>query len=191
MGSRLVFSVNNSGQFIQAVRDEAKRKSMLIGNLMREAIKSGFQGRKSGFIYKLPDGKVYRASAPGEYPAIKYGPLSETFKVEVNKGGNIISVTSGAPEGVILEGESEMRKIFKAANLQEEASVVGSRPWASKAYKEVEWKIKAILGDWSGLNKLPFMSSSPGYSSRVAPSAPTIESDSGNTRGFGIPQLRR
>ncbi len=68
---RAVLMKANVRRFLKQVGDATKKK------MIEEAA-----APKSGKLYHLGGGATYRASAPGEFPANKYGKLSASYRVE-------------------------------------------------------------------------------------------------------------
>lgn len=62
----------NVRRFLHAVGDATKRK------MIEEAADA-----KSGRVYHIGGGRTYRASAPGEFPANKFGKLAKSYQVAV------------------------------------------------------------------------------------------------------------
>jgi hypothetical protein len=101
-------------------------------NELREIMFEEFQAPKSGREYRRPSGGVYRASAPGEPPAIRTGNLRDSISEP--------DVRETAP-GVV--GEIEITAPY-ALGLEEGRGRVAPRPFVIPA-------IDALL---KGLNRI-------------------------------------
>ena len=87
-----------------------------IGGATKDKMVIEASGPKSGRIYTLKGGRTYQASAPGEYPANKYGILSASYQVE--QSGNEVTVGTNVEYAKYLRGgttKMAKRKFLKEA----------------------------------------------------------------------------
>lgn len=131
MSSRARIQVtNNTAGLAGALHEEAKRKALQVGHIIRNRVLLGMAGPKTGRWYRVPGTKkLYRASAPGEYPAVRTDALRSSIKVALRgSGGNVthVEVGTSVPYGAHLEK--------------------GLRPFLSKAALEEQARILQILG---------------------------------------------
>ena len=69
----------------------------MIGRMMKRYFNDKLQGPRTGRIYRLPTGGFYQASAPGEYPARKFGDLRKTLAYQINVEPGEICLVIGSP----------------------------------------------------------------------------------------------
>ena len=106
---------------LKGVQKEVGQRAYRAANELRNASLYVLRGQRSGRVYKVPHtGKTYRASAPGEPPAVRTGAfrLSWGTHVHVEKNGVHFKAVSaiesremagGRPLGEMLEnGTSRM-----------------------------------------------------------------------------------
>lgn len=98
-------------------------------NLVLAYLKKALTGPRSGRWYYLPGGGMYKASAPGEYPARRTGQLVNTLQ------------TSWDPENLTAVVGSS---VPYARYLEKKDPSAGGRPWLSRAAKETDGQVKAI-----------------------------------------------
>lgn len=64
------------------VKANVRRFLKEVGDATKAKMVSEASAAKSGRIYHIGGGRTYRASAPGEFPANKFGKLAESYRVE-------------------------------------------------------------------------------------------------------------
>lgn len=98
------------GKF-RAVEDKSKIRRFLkqVGEESEKAFKKGNRSSKSGIVYSRPGGSSYRASAPGEYPAMPTGRLDSSIKYVV-RGNRMDIGTSVFYAKFLREGTRKMRR---------------------------------------------------------------------------------
>lgn len=133
-----------------AIRDACRVTAVGLATDYRNYMLLRFSEPKSGRLYFVPGRGWYRASAPGEYPAIKYGILYQSMKVQSAKFSETSATTlvgaarfskaifgnsygndpDYARELEGLEGDGPTRPYFVRAFLETSAD----RPNAARAY---------------------------------------------------------
>lgn len=133
-----------------AIRDACRVTAYGVAKDFRDYMLLRFSEPKSGRLRFVPGRGWYRASAPGEYPAIKYGILYQSMKVQQPKftelsatthvgaarfskaifGGNYGNDPDYARELEGLEGDGPTRPYFVRAFLETRAE----RPNNARAY---------------------------------------------------------
>jgi hypothetical protein len=74
---------SNLDGVLAALQREAEVRAYAAGNEVRNAWLEVLSGTRSGRTYRIPGTKrTYTASAPGEAPAVRFGDLRRSVKVE-------------------------------------------------------------------------------------------------------------
>lgn len=119
----------------EAIAKQAAARAVYVGQAARDAIVKGMQEPKTGRLYRVPGTRVmYRASAPGEYPAIRTGALRASIKsvFKWDKTNQMFSAFVGTHllYGMFLElGTRTMAR----------------RPWLSRGLRDARAKIMKII----------------------------------------------
>lgn len=126
---------------LSGVQKEVSSRAYRASNELRNASLYVLRGARSGKTYRVPNtGKKYRASAPGEPPAVRTGVfrLSWGTHVHVEKSGTglraVSSIESNERAGGRLLGEM----------LENGHGSVAPRPYKQKIIDKALPKIKAI-----------------------------------------------
>lgn len=116
------------------LRREIGRRVLATGELVRGHIVQHLAGQRNGRLYRVPGTKVwYRASAPGEYPAVRTGAMRQSIRMIVIAWNR---VTVGSDVGY-------------ARALELRPPTAGGRPWLSRAASETRNRVAAIwLAPW-------------------------------------------
>lgn len=81
-----------------------------IGNETKAKMVTEAAASKSGRTYQIGGGRTYRASAPGEFPANKYGKLSKSYQVVLD-GSHAVDIGTNVPYSRYLrQGTWKMSK---------------------------------------------------------------------------------
>lgn len=124
------------GKF-RAVKDPDVKSRFLknVGEASEKAFKKGNRSAKSGRIYPKPGGGRYRASAPGQYPAMPTGALDKSIKYVVS--GNRMDIgTSVFYAKFLREGTRKMRR----RKMSDDALKEGLASARASLKGWVEWK---------------------------------------------------
>lgn len=142
-------SWNNASQVIgkmvvttlKGLQKEVSQRAYRASNELRNASLYVLRGQRSGRIYRVPNtGKTYRASAPGQPPAVRTGVfrLSWGTHVRVEKNGTkfcaVSSIESKERAGGYLLGEM----------LENGTRKMAPRPYKQKVIDKALPKVKAI-----------------------------------------------
>lgn len=104
-----------------------------VGKHMKEFFNEALQGPRTGRTYFIPElNKYYVASAPGEYPTVKFGHLRKSMTWKVVHGKFVQSLYIGTNVPYAIELEMAMRPFLKRGimeNYTEIRSLLG-RPFA-------------------------------------------------------------
>ena len=107
---------------LQGINREVAQRTYRASNELRNALIYTMRGTRNGRIYKVPNtNKTYRASAPGEVPAVRTGTFRNSWGTHVHaekSGKDYIAVASieshemagGKPLGERLENGSGRMK---------------------------------------------------------------------------------
>lgn len=115
-------------QVVAKMKGAAEKKATKAAIALRNHIVIEMASPKSGRQYQVPGtSRTYTASAPGEYPAIRFGQLRSGIQMatHVSLQGVFGIVGTNVAHGFYLED--------------------GLRPWLSRALDEKADEIKAIL----------------------------------------------
>lgn len=88
-----------------------------IGDATKAKMVSEASAAKSGRIYHIGGGRTYQASAPGEFPANKFGKLAASYRVEAD-GSNAVDIGTNVPYARFLRAgtvKMKPRKFLKEA----------------------------------------------------------------------------
>lgn len=126
---------------LNGVQREVSARAYKASNELRNASLYVLRGARSGKVYRVPNtGKKYKASAPGEPPAVRTGifRLSWGTHIHVEKSGTgfraVSSIESHERAGGRLLGEM----------LENGHGSVAPRPYKQKVIDRALPKIKAI-----------------------------------------------
>ncbi len=117
------------------IKDSALDKMAEAVNLLRNTTVETLSGNRTGRVYRVPGTrKTYRASSPGEPPAVASAELRQSIKTEIeSKRGVIVGqVGTELKKGAMLESGTRNMK---------------PRPWLRKSFEKAEDEIKDILGE--------------------------------------------
>lgn len=120
---------------IQAIENDAQKRALRIGHMLRNYIVTQLAGQRSGRVYRVPGTKrFYTASAPGEYPAVRTGYLRRSIRTVVRQDlwGVYAVVGTDVPYGASLERRGAQ-------------GLKGGRPWLTRAYAEMLPEIRKVL----------------------------------------------
>lgn len=93
----------------QYVAANVRRFLKQVGDATKAKMVTEAAAPKSGRVYKIGGGRTYRASAPGEFPANKFGKLAASYRV-VSKGSNAVEIGTNVPYARFLRaGTVKMR----------------------------------------------------------------------------------
>lgn len=126
---------------LKGVQKEVSQRAYRASNELRNASLYVLRGARSGKTYRVPNtGKKYKASAPGEPPAVRTGTfrLSWGTHVHVKKNGShfraVSSIESNERAGGRLLGEM----------LENGHGSVAPRPYKQKVIDKALPNVKAI-----------------------------------------------
>ena len=126
---------------LSGIQQEVSQRAYRAGNELRNASLFVLRGKRSGKVYRVPNTRqTYRASAPGEAPALRTGVfrLSWGTHVRVEKSGNhfraISAIESRERAGGRLLGEM----------LENGTGRTAPRPYKQKVINRALPKVKAI-----------------------------------------------
>lgn len=145
-------SEGNAGSIIKKAAekcgDEAAQKviskSTRITNVLRNNALQVLSGTRSGRLYKRPgtterkESNYYRASAPGEPPAVRTGKLRQAWNpyVKVEGSGLNATLTAGIESGVPY-----------AEYLEKGTSKMAPRPYVDRIKEKAAPEIERILNE--------------------------------------------
>ena len=126
---------------LKGVQKEVSQRAYRASNELRNASLYVLRGARSGKTYRVPNtGKKYKASAPGEPPAVRTGTFRFSWgtHVHVEKNGShfraVSSLESNERAGGRLLGEM----------LENGHGSVAPRPYKQKVIDKALPKVKAI-----------------------------------------------
>ncbi len=126
---------------LKGVQKEVSQRAYRASNELRNASLYVLRGARSGKTYRVPNtGKKYKASAPGEPPAVRTGTFRFSWgtHVHVEKNGShfraVSSIESNERAGGRLLGEM----------LENGHGSVAPRPYKQKVIDKALPKVKAI-----------------------------------------------
>ena len=128
---------------IQDVQKEVKRRAYRASNELRNASLHVLRGTRSGRIYYVPNTKKkYRASAPGEPPAVRTGTFLRAWgpKTYMEKKGTVYRMVSSI-ENRIQAGNKPLGE-----RLENGTAKTAPRPYKQKIIDRAMPKIKEIYG---------------------------------------------
>lgn len=99
-------------QAINQTKQEAAARAIMASNELRNAALNVLRGQRTGRVYRKPFTKkaTYRASAPGEPPAVRTGALRMSWSLHAtgSAGNNITAgISTNLPYAPILEEGSK------------------------------------------------------------------------------------
>lgn len=99
---------------------EGEKRLKVIGRMMKKYFNEVLQGLRTGRFYPLPGtGKLYQASAPGEYPAKRLGDLRKSLTWCVDHEPDSVCLTIGSPLHYATSLELERDRPFLRRGLME------------------------------------------------------------------------
>lgn len=113
---------------MEALETAVVKRSAVAGECLRRSALQVLSGARSGKVYGLGDGKVYRASRAGEAPAERTGAFRQSWAVgatELRREGTVRSVRVRLESGLTVGGHL-------LGDLLEE----GTERMAARPYKE-------------------------------------------------------
>ena len=114
--------VNKVQQCVNSVNSQLPDRASASANAKRTATLEVFRGQRNGRVYRKPTGGTYRASAPGEVPAVRTGALRGQWRPVENNGIPAIDtyvpytgyMEYGTPGGKIAPRPFEAKIVEKA-----------------------------------------------------------------------------
>lgn len=128
---------------LQGVQREVARRAYRASNELRNASLYVLRGERSGRIYRVPNTKKkYRASAPGEPPAVRTGAfrLSWGTRTHVEKKGTVYRAVSA------IESRERAGGRLLGEMLENGTGKTAPRPYKQKIIDRAMPKIKEIYG---------------------------------------------
>lgn len=128
---------------LQGVQREIGQRAYRASNELRNAELYVLRGERSGRIYRVPNTKKkYRASAPGEVPAVRTGAfrLSWGTRVHVERKGTLYRAVSA------IESKERAGGRLLGEMLENGAGKTAPRPYKKKIIDRAMPKIKEIYG---------------------------------------------
>lgn len=110
-------------------RTEMLARTARTGQIVVEALKKNLTGSRTGRWYYKPGGGMYRASAPGEYPARRTGNLRAGVGSLWDPRNARVVIGTNVPYGVYLEKKPPSQ---------------GGRPWLKRAADESASRIRDV-----------------------------------------------
>lgn len=133
---------------IPSLRSQTTQIGMKAGNQLRNNTVTQFDGPRSGRVYYQARGVQYRASAPGESPAIRTGNLKKSFmfrnKREFGANGNA-QVTSEAYSDVRPPNGSQYNYAYLDVGMQRGGQSIAPRPYSKKALEKTVEDLTALI----------------------------------------------
>ena len=121
-------------QIMGEVETKAKSCAVRASNELRNAVLNVLRGQRSGRVYRKPHSKAtYRASAPGEPPAVRTGMLRMSWGMKAigdGKGTYTAGIYTDVPYAETLESGN---------------SRVKARPYRQKVIERAAPKVTAIF----------------------------------------------
>lgn len=118
-------------QCVNSVNAQLPGRATAAANAMRNAALEVFRGQRSGRVYRKPTGGTYRASAPGEVPAVRTGRLRGQWR-PVEHSGNPAIETNVPYTGYMEYGTP--------------GGKIAPRPFADKIAEKAKPEVLAIYG---------------------------------------------
>ena len=123
--------VSNAPAVVMAIENGTAKSVMRAAVHVSNQVKKNMTGTKHGRLYKKEGSKRrYRASAPGEYPAIKFGQLRGSVMWKSSAG--TAYVYTNVLHGAYLEDPKNTRPI-------------GRRRWLKRTFDEEKGEVMGII----------------------------------------------
>jgi hypothetical protein len=104
-------SLVSSQQAVALANDVISQTVEDYAHRIKAHMQAGMRLPKHGRVYKKPDGRLHRASAPGEPPAVDTGKLINSFETIFRRGGTEAEIRNEVPYAIYLEkGTKRMKK---------------------------------------------------------------------------------
>jgi len=128
---------NNVDEVMTKIKKEQKKRATQVALEAESDIKEVLRGGGSGREYYIPGtGTTYRASSPGEPPAVRLGELLGSIAHFIEEDSNAVHAIVGTPK------EHGLHTEFGTMNM-------AARPWLRPTMKKHQNKYKAIYaGRW-------------------------------------------
>lgn len=126
---------------LKGINQEVTSRAYRASNELRNASLQVLRGQRSGRRYKVPfTSKTYKASAPGESPAVRTGMfrLSWGTHVHVEKSGVHFKAVSA------IESKIKVGKYLLGDILEDGTARMGARPYKQQVIDKAMPKIKEI-----------------------------------------------
>lgn len=127
-------------ELVRRVGHEAKSRGVRIANALRNAELEVLRGQRSGRLYHRPgSSRRYRASAPGESPAVRSGSLRRSWMPEV-------SAESSSGRGIEVKPAITTNLPY-APILQDGGKKMAARPYKEKIITRAQPNIERIMSE--------------------------------------------
>lgn len=127
-------------QIMSEVETKAKSCAVRASNELRNAALNVLRGQRSGRVYRKPHSKAtYRASAPGEPPAVRTGMLRMSWGMKAigdGKGTYTAGIYTDVPYAETLESGNTRVK----ARPYRQQIIERAKPKVTAIFKELESK---------------------------------------------------
>ena len=125
---------------MEQVTRELPGRAVRASHELRKASREVLRGQRSGRVYRKPSGGTYRASAPGEPPALRTGTLRRSWRpIQSGEHGLDAAIESSVPYADYMENGTPGGKI-------------APRPFAERIIEKARPKIEAIYDEPFDLN---------------------------------------
>ncbi len=129
---------------LKGVQQEVATRAYRASNELRNASLFVLRGKRSGRVYRVPfTNKTYRASAPGEAPAVRTGIFRNSWgtHVHVEKYGKKFRAVSAIESKERVKNGELLGEILENGN-----GKIKPRPYKQPIIDKAMPKIKAIYG---------------------------------------------
>jgi len=126
---------------LDGVEKGVASRAYSAANFLRNSLLYTMRGDRNGRIYRIPYTKQkYRASAPGEVPAVRTGVfrLSWSPRVEVKKSGNTFTASAR------IESNVRVGKYLLGDILEKGTGKMAARPYKQQVIDNAMPQIKAV-----------------------------------------------
>lgn len=125
----------NAAVLTKQIESQIEKRMMTAAMIVTGEVKRLLAGPRSGRFYRVPGTKrTYRASAPGEAPAVRLGALRQKYEFGVEgKGVNAVGVV-GNP-------------LKYAVYLEKGTHKMAPRPHLSVAFRNTQKQIEQLFAD--------------------------------------------
>lgn len=128
-----------AAEAVEQIKKEAVSRAYRAANALRNAELEVLRGTRSGRVYRIPfSSSTYRASAPGEPPAVRSGRLRQSWRalVDSEKNGKNLRIKPAINTDVIYAPILEKGTGHMAPRPFEEPIVERAKDEIVKIYKE-------------------------------------------------------